>query len=117
MKPIDYRNETFAQVYARVEGSRAEVLAAWCAHGPCTTKELAERSGLSLLSLRPRTTELYQAGFVICMEELAPSASCLPPSPSGEARYRAASPAEAASHFRRSQIAALNPQAELALQT
>lgn len=115
MKPIDYRNETFAQVQARLEGGRAAVLAAWCEHGPCTTKELAERSGLSLLSLRPRTTELYQAGFVICMDESWPSPSSLPPSPSGEARYRAASPAEAAAHFRQAQIAALNPQTELVL--
>jgi predicted ArsR family transcriptional regulator len=65
MKPIDYRNATFAQVQKTIDGKREEVLVAWQEHGPCTTEQLAERSGISILTLRPRTTELLQMGFVI----------------------------------------------------
>ncbi|WP_414664891.1 hypothetical protein [Horticoccus sp. 23ND18S-11] len=106
MKPVDFRNETFDQVRGRVEGHRAAVLAAWCAHGPCTTRDLAERSGISILTLRPRTTELVELGFVQ-LTDLQPV--------KGEGTYRAATPAEAAALFRRQQHAALSEQTDLAL--
>ena len=106
MQPIDYRNETFAAVQSRICGQRAAVLSAWLKHGPATTAELAERSGLSILTLRPRTTELVELGFVRLAEVQTAK---------GEGTYTAVSPAEAAAHFHRSQIAALNPQTELAL--
>jgi DNA-binding IclR family transcriptional regulator len=106
MKPVDFRNETFDQVRERVEGQRAAVLGAWAQHGPCTTRELADRSGISLLTLRPRTTELVELGFVRLAETQTVK---------GEGTYRAATPAEAASSFRAAQQAALNPQIDLAL--
>lgn len=65
MKPIDYRNATFAEIRDRIAGDRARVLEAWRVHGPCTTEDLAARSGIPILTLRPRTTELRQLGFVI----------------------------------------------------
>lgn len=106
MKPVDFRNETFDQVRGRVEGQRAAVLGAWALHGPCTTRELSDRCGISILTLRPRTTELVELGFVRLAE-------CQPVK--GEGTYRAATPAEAAAFFRSAQTAALNPQFDLAL--
>jgi hypothetical protein len=34
-----------------------------CLRGPCTTAELAEESGLNILRVRPRVTELVQLGL------------------------------------------------------
>jgi hypothetical protein len=72
MKPIDFRNATFADVRNRIIGQRYSVLEAWRVHGPGTTAELAARSGLSILTLRPRTTELVQLGYVMLCEEQRP---------------------------------------------
>lgn len=102
MEPIDYRNATFAEVKKRIRGARAAVLAAWQKHGPCTTEELAERSGLSILTLRPRTTELYQLGFV----ELASSQA-------GAGIYRARSAGAAEYDFWKRKEAARKSQLEL----
>lgn len=88
MKPIDYRNATFAQVQKTIDGRREEVLQAWQEHGPCTTEECARRSGLSILTLRPRTTELVQMGFVVHLGGKG-----------GAGTYRAASIAEAQTFF------------------
>lgn len=64
MRPIDYRNETFDRLRGEMHGLRETIYRAWLAHGPCTTRELAERAGLDILTLRPRTTELVQIGAV-----------------------------------------------------
>jgi predicted transcriptional regulator len=64
MKPVDFRNETFASLQNRIAGQRANVLKAWLAHGPGTTAEVAERAKFSILSFRPRTTELLEMGFI-----------------------------------------------------
>jgi hypothetical protein len=64
MKTTDVRNHSFDRIQGALCGLRAAVHAAWERHGPCTTQELAQRSGLSLLSLRPRTTELCELGLV-----------------------------------------------------
>lgn len=65
MKPIDFRNETFRDLQERISGQRELVLRAWEKHGPGTTEQLAERSGISILNVRPRTTELLQIGYVV----------------------------------------------------
>jgi len=88
MKPIDFRNETFASLKSRLTGQRERVWIAWIAHGPATTTECARRSQISILTLRPRTTELYQLGAVA----LAPSVPSVP-SPDGGI-YRARTDAE-----------------------
>lgn len=64
MAPLDYRNATFNDLKSRLSGLRIEVYQAHLDYGPGTTKEIADRSGLSLLTLRPRTTELLDLGFV-----------------------------------------------------
>ena len=89
----------------RIEGQRAAVFAAWRQHGPCTTKELAERSGLSILSLRPRTTELLELGYVRLADEQPVK---------GEGTYRAANSGEVFEFFQQHQREARNLQRELA---
>jgi hypothetical protein len=43
---------------------RLAVLNAFRIHGPGTTREMARKSGLELLTFRPRTTELLELGLV-----------------------------------------------------
>lgn len=112
MKPVDYRNETFQSLLGRLSGQREAVLAAWSAHGPCTTERLAELSGLSILTLRPRTTELYEMGFVKLVEE--EDGGDRPRGRRGGV-YRAASMAEAEDAFIARRSVALSGQTELPL--
>ena len=69
MTPINFRAATFADLQERLYGQRAAVFAAWKKYGPCTTQQLAASSGLSILSLRPRTTELFQLGYICLADE------------------------------------------------
>jgi len=105
MKPIDYRDETWRDVNARVSGERLRVLNAWWQYGACTTAELAERSGMSVLSVRPRTTELLELGMV----ELAGDAR------GTEGRYRAVPDGVALDRFLNRQRAELQNQMTLQL--
>lgn len=70
MDPVDYRNLTWQALSEKVAGARMAVWIAWCKHGPGTTREVAEKSGIDILTFRPRTTELFDLGFV----ELVPGA-------------------------------------------
>ena len=56
----DLRAIGFAEVRRRIEGNRLCVYIALVEHGPCTSTELAARLGWSVLSTRPRLTELCQ---------------------------------------------------------
>lgn len=64
MKPIDYRNETWESLKERLSGLRQDVYTAWQVYGPGTTREVAAKAGIDILTFRPRTTELFQMGFV-----------------------------------------------------
>ena len=64
MNPIDFSKQTFADLQPLLDQRRAEVHAAWLAHGPTTTAGLAEAAGIPILTLRPRSTELYQLGLL-----------------------------------------------------
>jgi hypothetical protein len=64
MKPIDIRNANYAQISGCLSGMRERVYWAWMQHGQGTTEQLAQRSGIPLLTARPRTTELVQLGLV-----------------------------------------------------
>ena len=85
MTPIDFRNATFADLQARLPGGRTAVLAAWIKYGPGTTAVVAARAQISILTFRPRTTELLQLGFVCLSEEQRYR---------GQALYRARTDAE-----------------------
>jgi hypothetical protein len=110
MKPTDYRNETWDSLQARMKDSLCAVLTAWRTHGPGTTREVAARSGIDILTFRPRTTELHQLGFVT-----------LDDGSNGrrEGVYRAFSDDEALAEFERRTLAARTApaQAELKLAT
>lgn len=58
MKAVDFRNQTFEGIRARLGGLRREVYAGLVVHGPCTTRELARLTGIDILTVRPRVTEL-----------------------------------------------------------
>lgn len=64
MKPIDYRNTTWEALQETLTGRRLQVLDAWRIHGPGTTREVAARAGIDILTLRPRTTELLDLGLL-----------------------------------------------------
>lgn len=66
MNPVDFRNATWDAIQSHLTGDRERVWRAWQRHGPCTTRQLAERSGIDILTLRPRTTDLVHLGFVAC---------------------------------------------------
>lgn len=90
MNPIDYRQETWESLQGRLAGLRGRVLAALRLHGPCTTRELSAKSGMDILTVRPRVTELVQLGWAHCSDE-----------PGREGIYQAASYTEARRHFER----------------
>lgn len=98
MKPADYRNDTWDSLQLRVNHLRRMALEAWRAFGPGTTREVAERAKLDILSFRPRTTELCQLGFVV-LDETAKARG-------HEGVYRALSDGEALAEFHARQLAA-----------
>jgi len=64
--PTEIRDESFAALRPEVlTGCRRTVFEALLAGEPCTTRELADRIGMSLLTVRPRVTELLQSGLVV----------------------------------------------------
>jgi hypothetical protein len=67
MKPINYRNATFETIQAHITGQRMRVYDGYRIHGPCTTRELSNFLQMSILSVRPRTTELVELDLVICI--------------------------------------------------
>lgn len=92
MTPSAIRDLNWTELQSRVSGLRATVHEALRMHGPCTTRQLAARAGLDILTVRPRVTELCQLGFAAEVS-LSPYASGLSPA---EGIYRAHTFAEAA---------------------
>ena len=68
MKPTDLRNITWRDVLTHVTEDLVRVHLAWQAHGPGTTRQIAQIAGISLLTLRPRTTDLYKLGLVVLVD-------------------------------------------------
>lgn len=64
MEPIDYSKANWKDIEGHLHGKRLEVLSAWREYGPGTTREVAERAGIDILTFRPRTTELFQLGLI-----------------------------------------------------
>jgi predicted ArsR family transcriptional regulator len=80
LKPVDYRNATWMELRSRLQGAREQVYGELQKHGPCSTRELAYRSGIDVCSVRPRITELLELGLAECDG-----------AEGGEGRYRAVS--------------------------
>lgn len=106
MKPIDYRNSTFADIRTRLAGDRLKVLDALREFGPCTTRELAADMDWDILNVRPRVTELLQLDLI---EIVIPSLN----RSTREGIYRALNDHEAEAHFQTRQNAQINPQLTL----
>lgn len=70
MTPLDLRNETWESLQARVIGARRTVLNAWRNLGRGTTRDLSARAAISILQVRPRTTELVQLGLVRLVDQI-----------------------------------------------
>lgn len=104
MNPADIRDLNWQQLRERVSGLRAEVHFALQREGPCTTRQLAEKTGLDLLTVRPRVTELVALGFAECTGRAA-----------GEGIYRARSYDEALANFNEQQALARGTGVQLAL--
>ncbi len=64
LTPEDLRDLTWENLQPFLAGSRLAVLEAWRQHGPGTTRQIAQRSGIDLLTFRPRTTELCALGLI-----------------------------------------------------
>lgn len=64
MNPVDFRNATWEEIRGKLKGLRAQAYEAFCFYGPGTTREVAELSGMSLLTLRPRATELLELVYL-----------------------------------------------------
>lgn len=59
------RAQTWEEIRSTLQRRRLAAYSAWQQWGPGTTREVAEKSGIDLLTLRPRTTELLQLGFLV----------------------------------------------------
>ena len=91
MNPAALRNLTWQEVKTHLTADMLRVRAAWRDHGPGTTREVARRSGISILTLRPRTTDLYHLGLVDCIGRAGTS---------GIYQFRTAAQARAAQAWR-----------------
>ncbi len=69
MKPVDFRTITWQEIQDSLQGMRLATLRAFQLFGPCTTREAARRSGMDILTLRPRATELCQLGMIVLADE------------------------------------------------
>ena len=71
MKATDFRDMTFEGLRRDLAGMRKAVYEAWVVYGPGTTRDVAAKSGIDLLTFRPRTTELLQIGLIKLDEGLS----------------------------------------------
>ena len=79
------RAETWDRMRAHLSRLELRVLDELRVHGPCTTRALSGRSGIGLLSVRPRVCDLCAAHLADCVGREG-----------GEGVYRARSDAEIA---------------------
>lgn len=73
MKPTDIRNENWEAIQTRITGKRREVYEAFLKGPAATTEQMAARSGINLLTLRPRVTELFDLKLLRLVEKRAGS--------------------------------------------
>ena len=69
MKPVDFSLQTFAEIKAHLNESCARVHRAWLAHGPGTTREIAAKAEIDILTFRPRSTDLFQMGALALVDK------------------------------------------------
>ncbi|WP_009964033.1 hypothetical protein [Verrucomicrobium spinosum] len=103
---IDYSIETWESLQSRLSELRLAVYEAWKQHGPGTTRQIAAKANMDILTFRPRTTELLQLGFITVWHGAGDQRG-------REGVYRAYSYQEALAHFTEQQRKALDPQLTL----
>lgn len=64
MTPAELRNTNFQRLRNSLAERMLDVYRAFEQFGPASTAQLAEQSGIGLLSLRPRATELHGLGLL-----------------------------------------------------
>ena len=69
MIAVDFRNANWQALRESLQGSMSDALEAWTLHGPGTTRQISDRYGMSILTLRPRTTDLLHAGLLVLSPE------------------------------------------------
>lgn len=67
MKTTDIRDMTFDEIRDELDGPRQRVWEFLFARGPATTSAIAEGTGIGLLTVRPRVSELVAMGFAECI--------------------------------------------------
>ena len=63
MNPVDFSRSTYAQIEQALGALRVHVWNGLKQHGPCTTAVLSTKMEISVLTVRPRVTELVQIGL------------------------------------------------------
>jgi len=58
------KRDLWAELQDRLVGDRRRVYDAFMRYGPATTRRIAELIPMDLLTVRPRTTELFQDGLL-----------------------------------------------------
>jgi hypothetical protein len=61
---------TWQELRGTLEGCRETIWAWLLAHGPASTTAIAEATGIGLLTVRPRVSELCAWGFAECVGRL-----------------------------------------------
>ena len=64
MTTEEIRNRHWRRVRRTLQADCLRVHNGYREHGPCTTRALAYETGIPLLTVRPRTTNLKQAGLI-----------------------------------------------------
>jgi predicted transcriptional regulator len=59
----EIRDAVFSEHLPQLRQVQAAVHAALLVHGPCTTRQLAERCGITIFTVRPRVCELVDLGM------------------------------------------------------
>lgn len=66
MQPTELSTKTFQSLKADyLHGCRMELYESLLMHGPATTRDLAHRTGIGILTVRPRITELVRQRLVV----------------------------------------------------
>ena len=68
MKTTEVRDMTWEEIQSSLDGRRAYIWTFLRQHGAATTSVIADKTGISLLTVRPRVCELVQAGLAECID-------------------------------------------------
>lgn len=67
MKTTDPRDMTWQEIQGKLDGLREQIHRWLMHHGPATTEAISQNTGIGLLTVRPRVSELCAWGFAECV--------------------------------------------------